>query len=151
MSEDSRDFDITPLIMAAARTQLGAMMARLSELGFEGLTPAFASVMPLLDAKGSRSTVLAQRAGVTKQAMSQLVKLLEQRNYVEQAPDPIDTRAKVVRLTKRGVALRKACDEIRRDLNAAAVKAVGKRDIIRLHEDLNKLIAAMKGPLNPQS
>jgi DNA-binding MarR family transcriptional regulator len=145
MPEDSRDFDVAPLIMMAARTQLAAMMARLTELGFEGLTPAFASVMPLFDAKGTRSTVLAQRASVTKQAMSRLVKLLEQRNYVEQVPDTTDTRAKVVRLTKRGVALRKACEEVRRDLHAAAIRALGKRDMVRLHEDLNKLIVLMKG------
>jgi DNA-binding MarR family transcriptional regulator len=144
MPDDSRDFDIAPVIMMAARTQLAAMMARLAAQGFEGLTPAFASVMPLLDAKGSRATVLAQRAGVTKQAMSQLVKMLEQRDYVEQAPDATDTRAKVVRLTKRGVALRKACDDVRHDLQLAAQKALGKQDLRRLHEDLNKLIASIK-------
>jgi DNA-binding MarR family transcriptional regulator len=101
MPEDSGNFDIAPLLMLAARTQLAQMMKRLAVLGFDGLTPAFASVMPLVDAKGSRSTVLAQKAGVTKQAMSQLVKLLEQRDYVEQVADATDTRAKVIRLTKR--------------------------------------------------
>lgn len=146
MPEDSRDFDIAPVLMMAARTQLAAMMARLAALGFEGLTPAFASVMPLLDAKGSRSTVLAQKAGVTKQAMSQLVKLLEQRNYVEQVPDAADTRAKVVRLTRRGLALRKACDQVRQDLSIAAEKTLGKRDLDNLHRDLTKLIGSMKVP-----
>lgn len=146
MPEDSRDFDIAPVLMMAARTQMAAMMARLAALGFEGLTPAFASVMPLLDAKGSRSTVLAQKAGVTKQAMSQLVKLLEQRNYVEQVPDAADTRAKVVRLTRRGLALRKACDQVRQDLSIAAEKTLGKRDLDNLHRDLTKLIGSMKVP-----
>lgn len=115
-------------------------MARLGARGFDGLTPAFASVMPLLDATGTRSTMLARRAGVTKQAMSQLVKLLEQRNYVEQIPDTTDTRAKVIRLTKRGIALREACDQGRQELHVAASKTLGKRNLLRLQEDLEKLI-----------
>ena len=145
MPDDSKDFDIAPILMMAARAQLAAMMARLEARGFEGLTPAFASVIPLLDATGSRSTALAQRAGVTKQAMSQLVKLLEQRNYVEQVPDKTDTRAKVVRLTKRGVALREACAQIRQDLQVTATNALGKKNLSRLKKDLGKLIGSMTG------
>jgi DNA-binding MarR family transcriptional regulator len=144
MPEDSGNFEIAPLLMLAARAQLAQMMKRLAVLGFDGLTPAFATVMPLLDAKGSRSTVLAQKAGVTKQAMSQLVKLLEQRDYVEQVADPTDTRAKVIRLTKRGIALRRACEGVRKDLQAQAVETLGKKDLSKLHQDLNKLIASMK-------
>ena len=144
MPEDSGDFDITPLLMLAARTQLTQMMKRLAHLGFDGLTPAFASVIPLLDAKGSRSTVLARKAGVTKQAMSQLLKLLEQRDYIEQVADQNDTRAKVIRLTKRGIALRRACEEVRKELHAQALKTLGKKDLSRLHQNLNKLVASIK-------
>jgi DNA-binding MarR family transcriptional regulator len=144
MPADSGNFDIAPLLMLAARAQLAQMMKRLAVLGFDGLTPAFATVMPLLDAKGSRSTVLAQKAGVTKQAMSQLIKLLEQRDYVEQVIDPTDTRAKVIRLTKRGIALRRACEGVRKDLQAQALETLGKKDLSKLHRDLNKLIASMK-------
>ena len=129
--------------MQAARGQLAAMMARLEARGFKGLTPSFATVMPLLDAAGTRSTVLAQRAGVTKQAMSQLVKLLEERKYVEQVPDAADTRAKVVRLTKRGVALRAACAQVRQELHSAALKALGEKELAKLVLDLRKLIASM--------
>lgn len=148
MPEDSRDFDIAPVLMLAARTQLAQMMKRLNVLGFDGLTPAFASVIPLLDAKGSRSTVLAQKAGVSKQAMSQLVKLLEQRDYVEQVADATDTRAKVIRLTRRGVALRKACADVRQELQVEAAKALGNTDLVKLHQNLSKLIASMKAGEN---
>jgi DNA-binding MarR family transcriptional regulator len=144
MPEDSGNFDIVPLLMLAARTQMAQMMKRLTMRGFDGLTPAFASVMALLDAKGSRATVLAQKAGVTKQAMSQLVKLLEQRDYVEQVADPTDTRAKVIRLTKRGIGLCRACEEVRRELAASALKTLGKKDLSKLHQDLDRLIASIR-------
>lgn len=149
MSEDSENFDIAPLLMLAARTQLAQMMKRLATWGFDGLTPAFASVMPLLDAKGSRATVLAQKAGVTKQAMSQLIKSLEQRNYVEQVPDPEDTRAKVIRLTRRGVALRKACADVRKELQAEAIRGLGRDDLATLQQNVARLIALMKGEPDP--
>ena len=135
--------DLAPTLALAARSQLAAMMHRLGARGFDGLTPAFASLIPLLDATGTRATALAQRAGVTKQAMSQLVRLLEGRDYVEQVPDLSDTRAKVIRLTKRGVALREACVEVRQELTVAAIKALGKTNLSRLQKDLNTLIAVL--------
>lgn len=119
------------------------MMACLGSRRFEGLTPAFSSVMPLLDATGTRSSALAQRTGVSKQAMSQLVQLLEERNYVEQVPDPTDTRAKLVRLTERGIALHAAALEVRLEIQAAAVKALGPRNAKRLQQDLKTLIAVI--------
>jgi DNA-binding MarR family transcriptional regulator len=134
--------DIAPLIMRVYRVQLATMVARLAARGFEDFTPAFATVMPLLDATGMRSTVLAQQTGVTKQAMSQLIRLLEERDYVEQVPDATDTRAKVIRLTKRGVAIRKACVEVREEFNKAAMRALGEKGLAKLQADLSKLIAS---------
>ena len=143
MAKDSTISEIAPLLMQAARGQLAAMMARLDARGFEGLTPTFATVIPLLDATGMRSAALAQRAGVSKQAVSQLVKLLKERKYVEQVRDPTDTRAKVVRLTKRGVALRKACAEVRQELQVKTMDALGEKDFTRLQDDLRKVIAVL--------
>jgi hypothetical protein len=55
-------------------------------------------------------------SGITKQAISHLVGELKARGYVEQVPDSTDTRAKIVRLTKRGVALHAASAEVRLEL-----------------------------------
>jgi len=143
LKKGQRTSDIAPAIGLASRNLIAAMMTRLGGRGFDGLTPAFAGLMPLLDANGARSTSLAQKAGVTKQAISQLIRELEVRGYVEQVPDPTDTRAKIVRLTKRGVALRDACLEVRGDLNTVAVKALGKTRLARLGRDLAQLAAAL--------
>jgi DNA-binding MarR family transcriptional regulator len=135
--------DIAPAIGAASRSMIAAMMAGVAARGFDDMTPAFASLIPLLDANGARPTVLAQRAGITKQAISQLVRELETRNYVEQVPDPTDTRAKIVRLTKRGVALRAACAQVRKDLQTVAVETFGKTGASRLGRELMRLAAAL--------
>jgi DNA-binding MarR family transcriptional regulator len=135
--------DVAPVIGAASRAMIAAMMARLTARGFDGMTPAFAGLIPLLDANGARPSALAQRSGVTKQAMSQLIHELEARGYVEQVSDPADTRAKIVRLSKRGVALRQACFVARKDIQALAAETLGKTRLARLQLDLTRLSTAL--------
>jgi DNA-binding MarR family transcriptional regulator len=54
--------------------------------------------------QGSRLTDLAQRAGMSKQAMGDLVDQCEAWGLVARAPDPLDTRARLVRFTPTGLA-----------------------------------------------
>ncbi|MBO0716428.1 MAG: winged helix-turn-helix transcriptional regulator [Rhizobiales bacterium] len=144
LSDAAKPTDIAPAIGAASRAVIAAMMTRLAARGFDGMTPAFAGLIPLLDATGARPTTLAQRAGVSKQAMSQLLHEIEARGYVEQVPDPTDTRAKIVRLNKRGVALREACLVARGELQALAKKNLGQTRLAALQRDLLQLSAAFK-------
>lgn len=73
--------------------------------GHEVLTPAHNRVLIHLDHEGTRAVVLAQRARITKQAMSQLLRHLEQHGYVERRPDPRDKRARLVHFTEKGRGL----------------------------------------------
>ena len=141
---EKKEDDIPPALGRAVRAMSGTMMAKVASRGFNGMTPAFASLMPLLDATGARPSTLAQRAGITKQAMSQLVRELEARGYVEQAPDSTDTRAKIVRLTKHGAALHAACAEVRLELHSVALAKLGKTRVSRLRRDLTELAAALE-------
>ena len=81
--------------------------------------------------------MLAQRAGVTKQAMSQLVRLMERQGYLEQVPDLIDTRAKVVRMTGRGRAVKAACVEVREELNQQVTRTLGADQAALLEANLD--------------
>ena len=149
MSPEPRIDDIAPALGVASRGVIAAMMVGVAARGFEGMTPAFASLIPLLDATGARPTALAARAGITKQAISQLVRELEKRGYVELARDPGDTRAKIVRLTERGVALRAACFEVRLELEAAAGAALGPNRMARFRRDLADVTAAIASRRQP--
>ena len=143
-STEEKEDDIPPALGRAVRAISTTMMAKVASRGFNDMTPAFASLMPLLDATGVRPTTLAQRAGITKQAISQLVRELEARGYVEQVPDSTDTRAKIARLTKRGVALHTACAEVRHELQFVAIAKLGKSRVSRLRRDLMELAAALE-------
>ena len=141
MARQTVSSDLARLILQISRAQDEAMMTSLAERGFTDVTSAFATVIPFIEADGVRSTALAKSAGVTKQAMSQLIRLLETRHYVEQVQDPMDTRAKVVRLTKRGVAVKRACREVREEFDTSAAKALGKKNLARFKADLSEILA----------
>jgi DNA-binding MarR family transcriptional regulator len=74
----------------------------------------------LIDRTGTRLSELAQRAGITKQRMMQIVDEFQTMGCVRRTPDPEDARAKVVRLTARGLRHRA---EARRALLAAEARA----------------------------
>ena len=117
--------NVARVLLAASRAHTAAVMALLAKRGYVDVPIASAGLLWMLDEGGTRSTVLAQRAGVTKQAMSQLVRTMERQGYLEQVPDTGDTRAKVVRMTAQGKAVKAACVDVREELNRRAVKLVG--------------------------
>ena len=95
----------TPLgtLLGAAARQLGSELddaLRRAEL--EGVRSAHAAVFQFIEPGGSRLGDLAERAGMTKQALGELVRHLEEHGYVTVAPDPDDRRAKRVTLTGAG-------------------------------------------------
>ena len=129
--------NVAQSLMVASRAHTAAVTARLALRGYDDFPFASASLLWLMDEGGTRSSVLAQRAGVTKQAMSQLVRLMERQGYLEQVPDPTDTRAKVVRMTERGSAVKNACVEVREELNRRVARVLGTDEARRLEADLH--------------
>ena len=64
--------------------------------------PSHSGVFAQIRSEGSRLSTLARGAGMTPQAMGELVDELEELGYVERRPDPTDRRAKLIVLTARG-------------------------------------------------
>jgi DNA-binding MarR family transcriptional regulator len=60
------------------------------------------SLFPHIALEGTRITELADRLGITKQAVSKLVDDLEAVGVLTREPDPEDARARRVQFTKRG-------------------------------------------------
>ena len=86
---------------------------RMEASGFPDSPARHYPVFENIDPAGTRLTVLAARAGITHQAMAQLVNELEQRRIVERRPDPSDGRARLVCLTSDGrMIVRAALREI---------------------------------------
>lgn len=80
------------------------LFARLRERGFEHVREGHGCVFGFIDIEnGSRLTELAERAGLTKQAVGEAATELERLGYVERLPDPKDRRAKIIKLTPSGL------------------------------------------------
>jgi DNA-binding MarR family transcriptional regulator len=74
----------------------------LADAGYHELRPTHGCVFGTIGPEGDRLTSLAERAGMTKQAVGEVVSELEKLGYAERVPDPSDGRAKIIRLTDRG-------------------------------------------------
>ncbi|MCB9548216.1 MAG: MarR family transcriptional regulator [Myxococcales bacterium] len=72
--------------------------------GLPRLRRSHTALFPHLDLDGTRVTDLADRMGITKQAVSQIVADLEAHGIVARLPDPADGRTRRVALTDQGRA-----------------------------------------------
>jgi DNA-binding MarR family transcriptional regulator len=90
------------MLLEAFRILDAEVAEALAARGAGDLGPRHAAAILLVERKGVRLTDMAERAGITKQAMMQVVDDLEALGHVRRSPDPTDARAKVVKLTPKG-------------------------------------------------
>lgn len=95
--------------------------------GSAGLRAAHTALLPHIDLEGTRLTVLAERVGVTKQAVAQLLDELESLGVIERVPDPGDGRAKLVRFSPKGRVGLLAGLELLRELEGELAAALGAK------------------------
>ena len=89
------------LMFIASRAAADRIFGVVRDAGFPELTVAQSRLLMGVDPRGTRLSVLAERAQIAKQTASALVDKLERTGYVERVPDPTDGRARLVRLTPR--------------------------------------------------
>jgi DNA-binding MarR family transcriptional regulator len=75
----------------------------LDETPYKDIRPTHGCVFRFVHGDGMRLTDLAARAGLTKQSVGEIVDDLTGRGYIERFPDPTDKRAKLIRLTAKGL------------------------------------------------
>jgi DNA-binding MarR family transcriptional regulator len=119
------------------------LMVRLAERGHPEVRFPHGNVFQFLDDDGTRVSVLAARAGMSKQAMAQLVAHLEAHGYVERVADPGDGRAKLVRATDRGRQVFAIARELVAEVDARLVERLGEAKLRRLRALLQELDAAL--------
>jgi DNA-binding MarR family transcriptional regulator len=95
--------DLATLMFIAYRAMDEQVMRDVRAAGFE-VTVAQGRLAQRIAADGSRLTDLAEQAQVTKQTASLLIAALEREGLVERVSDPADGRARLIRLTPRGLA-----------------------------------------------
>jgi DNA-binding MarR family transcriptional regulator len=98
----ARRFDDRVLELMANDVEVPLALSNLAARG--QVTAAHVHITRHVALEGSRLTELAQSAGMTKQAMGDLVDQCEAWGIVAREPDPRDRRSRVVRFTEAGLA-----------------------------------------------
>src|SRR5690349_19404406 len=97
-----RQENIGRLFQRAARAYSEEALRRIEAYGHQGLTLFHTALISNLDVEGTQISTVAERAGVTKQAMGQVAKELEARGYIRRVTDPNDKRGVLLHFTERG-------------------------------------------------
>ncbi len=141
--EDAAQLPLGTLLSRASRAFDREVHRRLAALGYDDIRVAHGAVFARLDASGATVAELARRAGVTKQAMGELVDDLEAKGYLRRAPDPQDARAKLIRLTANGG--RHVADA--RRIVAAIERDLARRLGARRLRELRALLRSLAEPV----
>jgi DNA-binding MarR family transcriptional regulator len=138
--------NIAILLREPLRALNEELIGRLAEQGHPEVRLPHGNVLQYLDDDGTRVSVLAERAHLTKQAMAQLVEHLERHGYVERIPDPTDGRAKLVRATARGREVYAIARAFVADVDARLDREIGADKMRRLRALLEELNAVWARP-----
>lgn len=115
-----------------------------SVLAGQGAPPlgASAEVLALLTAEGIGQALLAERMGLSKQAVQQFLDQLEMQALIRRETDPADKRAKRVFITEAGIVALATRREAERQTERQIRDLLGKKAFGRLKKALKKLNAA---------
>ena len=116
-------------LLAKASQRWNELLAqRFAQHGFADVRPSYGSVLlPLFEQDGMRMGQIADRARLSKQTMTTLVRMCERDGLVLRVRDPEDARAYRIRLTDRALEFRPVADEVLRELDAQVLAALGQR------------------------
>jgi DNA-binding MarR family transcriptional regulator len=111
----------------------------LNAAGFDDLRVPHMAVLQFPGPDGARPGVLAERAGMSKQAMNQLLRSLEALGYIARSNAPDEGRARIVRLTKRGRAAYAIIHDILRDVEREWIAELGPKQFADLKALLTRV------------
>ncbi|MGA8041429.1 MAG: MarR family transcriptional regulator [Terracidiphilus sp.] len=133
---DTKHMLIGALMRVPAEAIQRRILRELNAAGFKELSLPHMALLRYPGPDGERPGVLAERAGMSKQAMNRLLGTLEDCGYLVRSDAPDEGRARIVRFTKRGrAAWAKALDVLREIEREWAVE-LGQKDFAKLKEIL---------------
>lgn len=116
------------------------LLQALWDAGFTDQRMVYNQVFPFVPPDGIRLTDLAERAGMTKQAMSELVGDLITMGYLQRTPDPTDGRAKLIQFTDRGWASVRTVLQSFSQAEADLTQKLGERRMAELRRTLIEIL-----------
>jgi DNA-binding MarR family transcriptional regulator len=125
---------IGALLRVPAEAVQRRIITELNASGFGELRLPHMAVLRYPGPDGVRPSALAERAGMSKQAMNQLLRSLESYGYVARADAPDEGRARIVRLSARGHAAYAKILDVLRDIELEWCAELGPEAFGKLKE-----------------
>ena len=141
---ETRDMLIGALLRVPAQAIQRRIIKELNAAGFEELRLPHIAVLQFPGPDGVRPGILAERAGMSKQAMNQLLRSLETLGYIVRSDARDEGRARIIRFTKRGRAAYSKIYDILRDIEREWSVELGSKRFAQLKE---LLIRVWESPL----
>ena len=140
---DRADTGNLGFLLAKASQHWNELLAEgFAQRGFGEVRPSYGSVLlPLFEEDGLRMGQIAERARLSKQTMTTMVRLCERDGLVSRERDPHDARAFRIHLTERAKDFRPVAEEILHKLDANVLATLGERQ-------QNALTKALKGVMD---
>lgn len=127
------------LLSSVLAWYIDLLSQKLHEAGFVDLRPVHLRFFRELGLGGVTISTVAARAGITKQAASQMVKELTRLGYVKTMIDPQNLRTRTVSLTDKGSALIIATRHIIAEVQEMMIAELGRDDFESMVAGLLKL------------
>lgn len=153
---EPRDLLIGAMLRVPAQAIHHRIIDGLNKAGFADLSLPHIAVLQYPGPDRVRPGKLAERAGMSKQAMNQLLRSLENLGYLVRRDESAGSRARVVRFTTRGRAVFDLILKILREIEKEWSAELGARDFAQLKELLyrvwqSKLVKAPGASEQPAS
>lgn len=130
----TRDMLIGALLRVPSEAIHRRIISGLNAAGFQGLSLPHMALFRFPGPDGIRPSVLAERAGMSKQAMNRLLGSLEALGYLTRSDAVAGGRPRIVRFTKRGRAAYAQVLEILREIEREWRAELGAKDFAQLKE-----------------
>jgi DNA-binding MarR family transcriptional regulator len=128
------DMLIGALLRVPAQAIHRRLISELNGAGFHELRLPHMAVLQFPGPDGVRPGTLAERAGISKQAMNQLLGSLEEYGYIVRSDDPHEGRARIIRFTKRGHSASAKIHDVLRDIEREWSAELGPQRFTQLKE-----------------
>lgn len=138
------------LLLAAYQQTVAELLAALARAGHTSIRHKHGAVFANIDAGGTRPSVLAERAGMTKAALGELVDELERLGYVTRQTDPSDRRAKLVVPTERAMEVTALVQQVNDEIEHRLRKELGDDGYASLRRALAALVPRKRQLVQPR-
>jgi len=133
------DMLIGALLRVPAQAIHRRIIRELNTAGFDELRLPHIAVLQFPGPDGVSPGILAERAGISKQAMNQLLRSLEALGYIVRSDAPDEGRMRIVRYTKRGRAADAKIHDILRDIEREWSAELGSKRFAQIKELLSRV------------